>query len=367
MAAAGARCLLVCAEESVEQVRLRAERLGALAPELLIVAETSLPRRARRTSPSVAPDVVAVDSIQTVADPDVPGRARFGHARCASARTGSCASPRTAASPTVLVGHVTKDGAIAGPARRSSTSSTPCSSFEGDRHHALRMLRALKHRFGADRRARPVRDDGATGCAAVADPCALFLADRRAGAPGSVVAAVLEGARPLLVEVQALVTADARADAAPLGAGPRRRPAALLLAVLERARRAAGRAAPTSTRASPAASASPSRRRPRGRDRGRRARAPDAGRRPTWSRSARSGSAARCARSPQIAAAPRGGGAARLPHAIVPASTADVAGIDAAPASAPCTRRCALPGSARRGDAAARRDARPIGAVALLS
>jgi DNA repair protein RadA/Sms len=106
--------------------------------------------------------------------------------------------------PTLLVGHVTKDGAIAGPRTLEHIVDTVL-AFEGDRHHALRMLHALKHRFGSTHELGLCSLEEA-GLADVSDPSSLFLADRRPGLPGSIVTAVLEGARPVLVEVQALVT-----------------------------------------------------------------------------------------------------------------------------------------------------------------
>src|SRR5205085_12440699 len=107
---------------------------------------------------------------------------------------------------TVLVGHVTKEGGLAGPRVLEHLVDTVL-SFEGERHHALRLLRAVKHRFGSTSELGLFEMTGA-GLAGVPDPSALFLADRRPGTPGSVVAPVLDGHRPLLVEVQALVTAS---------------------------------------------------------------------------------------------------------------------------------------------------------------
>src|SRR5205823_9339645 len=104
---------------------------------------------------------------------------------------------------TLLVGHVTKDGGLAGPRALEHVVDTVL-SFEGDRHHGLRMLRALKHRFGATNELG-LMEMTASGLVPVTDPSALFLADRRVGATGSVVAAVMEGTRPLCVEVQSLV------------------------------------------------------------------------------------------------------------------------------------------------------------------
>ena len=201
MAAAGARCLLVSAEESKEQVRLRADRLGTLDPNLLIVTETSLPAIIARIV-ETKPDVVAVDSIQTVMDPERSGApGSVGQVRECSHRLVRVAKDRGIA--TVLVGHVTKEGLLAGPRAMEHIVDTVL-AFEGDRHHSLRMLHALKHRFGTTNELG-VFEMTEAGMSEVADPSALFLADRRPGLPGSVVTATLEGVRPLLVEVQALL------------------------------------------------------------------------------------------------------------------------------------------------------------------
>lgn len=225
----GARCLLVSAEESPEQVRARAVRLDAVLPGLWVAGCSDLGEVAASVS-AVEPHVVVVDSIQTVSDPDV------GSAPGSVAQVRACAhrlacDARAGGPAVVLVGHVTKDGAIAGPRVLEHLVDTVL-SFEGDRHHALRLLRAVKHRFGATGELGVMEMTG-RGLSAVADAGALFLADRRPGLPGSVVFAAMEGRRPLLVEIQALV--------AP-AAGPVRRAAAgyesgrlaQLLAVLDR-------------------------------------------------------------------------------------------------------------------------------------
>jgi DNA repair protein RadA/Sms len=229
LAAGGARCLLVGAEESPEQVRGRAERLGVLEPDLWLVAESSLPHVVAHVD-AIQPDVLAVDSVQTLVDPDLPGTpGSVTQVReCASRLTRLA---RDHAMATVLVGHVTKDGSLAGPRALEHVVDTVC-SFEGDRHHGLRFLRALKHRFGSTREVG-IFEMTEHGLTPVPDASALFLADRHAGAVGSVVAATVEGARPMLVEVQALV--------APRDDGGRRvatgvdsNRLSLLLAVLER-------------------------------------------------------------------------------------------------------------------------------------
>jgi DNA repair protein RadA/Sms len=206
MAAAGARCLLVTGEESTAQVRARAERLGTLAPSLFVVAETSLPHVLAHAD-ATAPDVLALDSVQTVHDPDLPGSAgSVTQVREGAQRIVQYAKERGVA--TLLVGHVTKDGALAGPRALEHVVDTVL-SFEGDRHHALRMLRAVKHRFGATGELG-ILEMVEDGLRAVPDASAMFLADRQPGACGSVIAPLLDGNRTLLVEVQALV-AETRA------------------------------------------------------------------------------------------------------------------------------------------------------------
>ncbi len=201
LALTGRRCLYVTAEESAQQVRLRAERLGALPPNLWLVSDTALPHVLAHIE-AVQPDVVAVDSIQTVYEPSLssaPGS--VAQVRECAHRLVRVSKERAMAS--VLVGHVTKDGALAGPRALEHLVDTVL-SFEGEQHHALRLLRAVKHRFGSTDELGLFEMTDA-GLAGVPDPSALFLADRRAGTPGSMVAPVLDGHRPLLVEVQALV------------------------------------------------------------------------------------------------------------------------------------------------------------------
>ena len=197
----GARALLVTAEESKEQVRLRASRLGTTPDDLFVLAETSLPDVLAHVD-ALDPHVVAIDSIQTVVDPDVGGVAgSVAQVRECAARLVRMAKERDVV--TLLVGHVTKDGSLAGPRVLEHAVDTVL-AFDGDRHHALRLVHALKHRFGSTGELG-LFEMTERGLVGVDDPSALFLADRRPGAPGSVVTAVLEGARPLLVEVQALV------------------------------------------------------------------------------------------------------------------------------------------------------------------
>lgn len=225
------RTLYVSAEESAQQVRLRAERLGTVPPHLWLLAETSLPRIIAAFD-EVRPTLVVVDSIQTVGDPEL------GSAPGSVVQVRGCAArmvheAKSRGVPVVLVGHVTKEGSLAGP-RTLEHLVDVVLSFEGDRHHALRMLRAVKNRYG------PTNDLGlfemaGEGLVGVPDASSLFLSDRRTGVPGSAVLPTIEGQRPLLVEVQALTNRMAS------GAPPRRSTQgidpsrlALLLAVLDR-------------------------------------------------------------------------------------------------------------------------------------
>src|SRR6266480_373244 len=185
LAAAGRSVLYVSGEESAVQVKLRAERLGSDALRVPIVAETEL-EVVEATLEAERPDVCVIDSVQTLHAAGLSGAAgSVGQVREVAGRLARIAKERGVA--VVLVGHVTKDGSLAGPRALEHVVDTVL-SFEGDRHHALRMLRALKHRFGATDELG-LMEMSETGLASVADPSALFLADRRPDAPGSVVAA----------------------------------------------------------------------------------------------------------------------------------------------------------------------------------
>ncbi|MHB8438876.1 MAG: DNA repair protein RadA [Acidimicrobiales bacterium] len=229
-AARRAPALLVCAEESAHQVRLRAERLGALPPQLFLWPDTDVPGVSAAMAASGA-ELVVVDSVQAVRDPSTTGPAG------SVSQVRACAEllvdmAKSSGVPVVLVGHVTKDGALAGPRLLEHVVDTVL-QVEGDRHHSLRTVRAVKHRFGRTGELGLFRmDEG--GLCSVPDPYALLLGDRQIGQPGSAVLPTVEGRRALLVEVQALV--------APGGSGvPTRRQAqgidagrlAMLLAVLD--------------------------------------------------------------------------------------------------------------------------------------
>ncbi|MEZ5231317.1 MAG: DNA repair protein RadA [Acidimicrobiales bacterium] len=197
----GRRALYISAEEAPSQVRGRAARLGALGGELWLAGE-------RRVEAAVAeierlrPDLVVVDSIQTVGVDGVGG-APGSVSQVREAALVLAEVARSSEAAVLLVGHVTKDGSLAGPRQLEHLVDTVL-SFEGDRHHALRLLRAVKHRFGPTSELGLFEMVGG-GLVDVEDPSGLLLADRRAGAPGSVVFPSLDGRRPLLVEIQSLV------------------------------------------------------------------------------------------------------------------------------------------------------------------
>ena len=212
VASGGARTLLVSTEESSPQVRRRAGRLRSLPPDLYVVATADV-AAAEDAVRSVGPALVVVDSVQMLSDPEVTGGAG-GLAQVRSCAERLARLARGEGSAVVLVGHVTKEGDLAGPRVLEHLVDTVL-AFEGDRHHALRLLRADKHRFGATGEVG-LFEMTDRGVCDVADPGPLLLGDRRADVPGSAVTAVLQGRRSLVVEVQALV-----APASPAGAARR--------------------------------------------------------------------------------------------------------------------------------------------------
>ncbi len=204
-ARAGRTVLYVTGEESAAQVRLRAERTDALSDRLLLAAETDLGAVLTHID-TVTPDLLIVDSVQTVAASDVDG-APGGVTQVKEVSAALIRVAKTKALTTLLVGHVTKDGQVAGP-RVLEHLVDVVLAFEGERNSRFRMLRASKNRFG------PVDEVGcfdldSSGITAVADPTGLFVEQHTHQTPGTCVALTLEGRRPLLAEVQALVTPTA--------------------------------------------------------------------------------------------------------------------------------------------------------------
>ena len=227
--AARHRVLYVTGEESPAQVKLRAERLGPAALQVPIVAETDLDAVVA-TIEAERPDVCVVDSVQTLYGADLSGApGSVGQVREVATRLMRVAKERDVA--TVLVGHVTKEGALAGP--RVLEHLVDCVlQFEGERERTYRTLRALKNRFGSTNEIGVFEMRG-DGLAEVADASARFVAEATR-APGSVVLCAMEGTRPLLVEVQALVAPTDLVPARRVANGVDRNRLALILAVLSR-------------------------------------------------------------------------------------------------------------------------------------
>jgi DNA repair protein RadA/Sms len=217
-------------EESEHQIKARGERLGVERAPLYILAETCLERILEEIG-RLKPSFVIVDSIQTVFSlkfQSAPGS--IGQVRESATQLLFAAKGQNI--PTFLVGHVTKDGNIAGPKALEHIVDTVL-YFEGERHHAHRVVRAVKNRFGAVSELGVFEMTGA-GLRAVPNPSALFLAERPANAPGSVVLCCVEGSRPLLVEVQALVSSSSYGNARRMASGIDQNRLSLLLAVLEK-------------------------------------------------------------------------------------------------------------------------------------
>lgn len=201
----GSRVIYVSGEEAVAQVRLRAQRLGAADAGVLLAAETNVEDILATLSEGKRPDFVIIDSIQTLWS-DLAGSAP---GTVTQVRTGVHAMIRFAkatGAAMVLVGHVTKDGQIAGP-RVVEHMVDAVLYFEGDRGHHYRILRTVKNRFGATDEIG-VFEMSDKGLREVANPSELFLGERNDKAPGAAVFAGMEGTRPVLVEVQALVAAS---------------------------------------------------------------------------------------------------------------------------------------------------------------
>src|SRR3954466_6533086 len=217
-------------EESEHQIKLRGERLSVDRSPLYLLAETCLERILEEIE-RLKPALVVVDSIQTIFSArfqSAPGS--IGQVREVATHLLFAAKGRNV--PIVLVGHVTKDGALAGPKALEHVVDTVL-YFEGERHHAHRVVRAFKNRFGAASELG-VFEMTATGLREVPNPSQLFLAERSIGKPGSAVLCCIEGSRPILVEVQALVSSSSFGNARRMASGVDQQRLSLLLAVLEK-------------------------------------------------------------------------------------------------------------------------------------
>jgi DNA repair protein RadA/Sms len=227
---AGKSVLYIAGEESPAQLSLRAKRLQVDSPQIMVLAETDMNVLEEQVR-SLKPDVVVVDSVQTVYRPELSSAAgSVSQLKEATATWLRLAKEENIA--VLLVGHVTKDGQIAGP--RVLEHMVDCVLyFEGDRQHLYRILRAVKNRFGSTHEIGIFTMDAA-GLKEVANPSEWLLAQRPLGAAGSVVTASMEGTRPLLVEIQALLTPSRYGNPRRTATGVDLNRLALILAVLER-------------------------------------------------------------------------------------------------------------------------------------
>ena len=227
---AGRRTLYVTGEESLKQIKLRAERLGAVAPGMMVLAETNLDTIIEHVE-ALEPSVFAVDSIQMVYKPEL------GSAPGSVGQVRECAAEliylaKRLALSLFLVGHVTKEGTVAGPRTLEHIVDTVL-YFEGDRFQAFRILRAVKNRFGATNEIG-VFEMQAEGLTPVGNPSQLFLSQRGGIAYGSAVVPCMEGTRSLLVEVQALTARATFGTPERKVSGADRNRLAMLLAVLDK-------------------------------------------------------------------------------------------------------------------------------------
>ena len=226
----GRRLLYVTGEESPKQVKLRAGRLGVATDDVLLLAETNV-EEIIAAAQETEPDVMVVDSIQTVFRPDVQS-APGSVSQVRESTAALLQLTKGMGFPTFVVGHVTKEGAIAGPRVLEHMVDTVL-YFEGDRHHAYRILRAVKNRFGSTNEIGVFEMTGA-GLREVTNPSEIFLSERSYGASGSTVVCAVEGTRPVLVEVQALVTPTSYGTPQRTATGFDARRLQMLLAVLEK-------------------------------------------------------------------------------------------------------------------------------------
>jgi DNA repair protein RadA/Sms len=224
------RVLYISGEESLRQTKLRADRLGITSENLLVYAETNL-ENIHQTIEAMSPSFVIIDSIQTIFHPNVtsaPGS--VSQVRECTAELMRIAKTKGIA--IFIVGHVTKEGSIAGPRLLEHMVDTVL-YFEGERHHTYRILRAVKNRFGSTNE-MGIFEMKEAGLEEVENPSEIFLEERSQGAAGSTVVASMEGTRPVLVEVQALISPTSFGNPRRMATGIDHNRVPLLMAVLEK-------------------------------------------------------------------------------------------------------------------------------------
>ncbi len=226
----GAKVLYVSGEESVGQIRLRAERTGALSDNLYLASETDLANVLGQVD-AVKPELLVVDSVQTIAHAEIDGAAGMP-SQIREVATNLIRLAKENNLPVILVGHVTKDGNIAGPRALEHLVDVVC-HFEGDRQTSLRFVRSLKNRFGPTDEVGCFEMTG-DGIREVADPSSLFLSRGDTPVSGTCVTVAVEGKRALIAEVQALVVKTSSPNPRRVTNGVDSSRVAMLLAVLER-------------------------------------------------------------------------------------------------------------------------------------
>jgi DNA repair protein RadA/Sms len=226
----GAKVLYISGEESERQIKMRGERLGITAENLFLLPETNLENILAEIDP-LKPDYVIVDSVQTVFSEKIES-APGSVSQVREVAGALMIFAKQTSTPVFLIGHVTKEGSIAGPKALEHIVDTVL-YFEGDRHYNHRIIRAVKNRFGAANEIGVFEMTG-KGLKAVGNPSEVFLQERPTGASGSVVTVCMEGTRPMLVEVQALVTGTKFGTGRRMAQGFDYNRTSLLIAVLEK-------------------------------------------------------------------------------------------------------------------------------------
>lgn len=227
---AGGKVLYVSGEESASQIKMRANRLGVKGADFYIYPETDM-GAIRQTIEDLKPDYVIIDSIQTMNQPDITGVVgSVSQVRESTADLMKIAKTNNIA--IFIVGHVTKEGAIAGPRMLEHMVDTVL-YFEGERHHTFRILRAVKNRFGSTNEIG-IFEMREGGLVEVLNPSEMFLEERLSGATGSAVVASMEGSRPILAEIQSLITPTAFGNAKRTASGLDHNRVSLIMAVLEK-------------------------------------------------------------------------------------------------------------------------------------
>ncbi|WP_196820080.1 DNA repair protein RadA [Streptococcus equi] len=222
--------LYVSGEESAEQIKMRSDRLGQTDNDFYLYAETNM-QAIRAEIEAIQPDFLIIDSIQTIMSPDISGvQGSVSQVREVTAELLQLAKSNHIA--TFIVGHVTKEGTLAGPLMLEHMVDTVL-YFEGERHHTFRILRAVKNRFGSTNEIG-IFDMQSGGLVEVLNPSQVFLEERLDGATGSAVVVTMEGSRPILAEVQALVTPTVFGNARRTTTGLDFNRVSLIMAVLEK-------------------------------------------------------------------------------------------------------------------------------------